>query len=108
VAPWVVVFVGCCVLAVGSFRRRAWAWWGAVAATIAAAVSTVMTSIRVGPEQALAALRLVDDQMQVVASYPWPSTWVISLFWVAVWGTMLAYLFSVRRHFDGAVSSADD
>ena len=69
VAPWVVVFVGCFVLAVGSLRRRAWAWWGAIAATIAAAVSTVVTSIRVGPEQALTALRLADDQMQVVALF---------------------------------------
>jgi len=107
VVPWVVVFAGCCVLAVGSFRRRPWAWWGAVAVTVAAAVSTVVTSIRVGPEETLAALRLAGDQMLVTASFSWPDPWVISLFWVVVWGSMLAYLFSVRRHFDASVPLTD-
>jgi len=108
VVPWLVVFVGCCVLAVGSFRRRAWAWWGAVAATVAAAVSTVVTSIRVGPEETITALRLPDEQMHIMASFSWPGPWVISMFWIAVWASMLAYLFSVRRDFGEPPSNVND
>lgn len=99
VVPWIAVGVVCAGLAWGSCRRRPWAWWGAVAATVAAAASTMMTSIRMTPEDILSGLRLADEQMRVLGSIPWPGTWVIALFWVAVWGSMLAYLLTLRPYF---------
>jgi hypothetical protein len=97
--PWIAVLAVCAALAWGSCNRRPWAWWGAVAATVAAAVTTVVTSIRMRPEDMVRALPIADDQMRVLASIPWPGVWVISLGWIAVWGSMLVYLFTMRSFF---------
>jgi hypothetical protein len=59
----------------------------------------MMTSIRMTPEDILSGLRLADEQMRVLGSIPWPGIWVIALFWVAVWGSMLAYLLTLRPYF---------
>jgi hypothetical protein len=99
--PWIGVLAVCAALAWGSCRRRPWAWWGAVAATVAAAVSTVLTSIRVSPAAMIRALPIADDQMRVLASIPWPGVWVISLGWIAVWGSMFVYLLTMRSFFRG-------
>jgi hypothetical protein len=97
--PWLGVLAVCAALAWGSCRRRPWAWWGAVAATVAAALSTVLTSIRVSPAAVVRALPIAEDQMRVLASIPWPGVWVISLGWIAVWGSMLVYLLTMRSFF---------
>jgi len=97
--PWLVVLAGCGVLAWGTFLRRPWAWWGGVAATALAAVATVQTSVRMSPESILRTMHLGEDQLRVVESISWPERWVIALVWVAVWGSMVAYLIVVRRDF---------
>jgi hypothetical protein len=97
--PWLVVLVVCGMLAWGSCRRSPWAWWGGVAATGAAAVSTVLTSLRMDPKSILSVMRLADDQVRLLSSISWPDRWMIVLLWVAVWGSMLAYLVSLRRFF---------
>jgi hypothetical protein len=97
--PWIGVLMVCGALAWGSCRRRPWAWWGAVAATVAAAVSTVLTSIRMSPAAMIRALPIADDQMQVLTSISWPGVWVISLGWIVLWGSMFAYLFTMRTFF---------
>jgi hypothetical protein len=97
--PWIGVLMVCAALAWGSCRRRPWAWWGAVAATVAAAVSTVLTSIRMSPAAMIRALPIADDQMQVLSSISWPGVWVISLGWIVVWGSMFAYLLTMRSFF---------
>ncbi len=97
--PWIAVLVACVGLAWGSCRRRFWAWWGAVAATVAAAATTMVTSIRNSPEAIVRALPMADDQRQVLASMTWPGVWVISLGWIVVWGSMLVYLVTLRPYF---------
>jgi len=97
--PWIAVLVVCVALAWGSCRRRLWAWWGAVAATVIAAAATVMTSIRVSPDAVVRALPIADDQMQMLASISWPGVWVISLVWIVVWASMLVYLATMRPFF---------
>lgn len=99
-APWLVVTVFCLALAWGSYRRFGWAWWGGIAATVTALVASVLTSVRVGPNEFLAALGLPDDQLSALASLSWPSTWVICAGWVVAWGSMLVYLATLRRYFE--------
>jgi hypothetical protein len=97
--PWIGVLAVCAGLGWGSCRRRPWAWWGAVAATVAAAVSTVLTSMRMSPAAMIRALPIAEDQMRVLTSVSWPGGWVIALLWIAVWGSMLVYLLTLRPYF---------
>jgi len=97
--PWIAALVACAGLAWGSCRRRPWAWWGAVAATVVAAAATVLTSIQVSPEEIVRALPMADDQRQVLLSITWPGAWVIALGWIVVWASMLVYLLTMRPYF---------
>ncbi|MDX2437332.1 MAG: hypothetical protein QNL88_09805 [Acidobacteriota bacterium] len=105
---WMVVLLVCGVLAWGTCRQRPWAWWGALAATIEAAASTVLTSIRVSPEEVVRALPLADDQRQVLASISWPEAWVMTLVWIVVWASMVIYLLTVRPEFRNTTPIDDD
>ncbi len=105
---WMGVLLVCGVLAWGTCRQRPWAWWGALAATIAAAASTVLTSIRVSPEEVVRALPLADDQRQVLASISWPEAWVMTLVWIVVWASMVIYLLTVRPEFRNTTPIDDD
>ena len=105
---WMAVLLVCGVLAWGTCRRRPWAWWGALAATIVAAVSTILTSIRVSPEEVVRALPLADDQRQVLASISWPEAWVMTLVWIVVWASMVIYLLTVRPEFRKTSPIDDD
>jgi hypothetical protein len=106
-AAWLVVMAICLALAWGSCRLQPWAWRGAVLATLAALVATVLTSIRVSPGEILAEFQIPDDQRAVLLELSWPPTWVICLGWVLVWGSMVAYLITLRGHFDTRRLSAD-
>jgi len=108
VVPWLAVFGVCCGLAWGSYRRRPWAWWGGVAATVAAAAATVLTSIRIGPEAVVSALPLAEDEMELLASITWPEPWVIIALWVVTWASMLGYLLTLRSEFFGRLATRDD
>jgi hypothetical protein len=99
VLPWVAVLVACLVLAWGSCRRRPWAWWGAVAATVTAAAATVLTALAVDLTGLVEALALPPVQARAWAQLPAPGAAVAVLFWLAVWGSLLLWLASLRRHF---------
>jgi len=97
--PWLAVLVACLALAWGSCRRRPWAWWGAIAATVTAAVATVLTALAVDLTGLVAALALPPVQARAWAQLPAPGAALAVLFWLAVWGSLLLWLASLRRHF---------
>jgi len=101
ILPWAVVFVICAVLAWGSCRRARWAWWGGVAAVGVAALTTIVTTLAAGPAEIVQALQPATTQPDVWASLPTPPAWAVVLVWLAVWGSFLAYLQTVRRFFVG-------
>ncbi|MEJ2188783.1 MAG: hypothetical protein P8Y93_05075, partial [Acidobacteriota bacterium] len=98
-ALWVAVLIVCAALAWGPCRRAPWAWWGGLAATVVAAVSTILTFARISLDQFYRALDLPPDQLSLVLSLPVPGTLAVTLVWVVVWGSFVAYLVSVRKLF---------
>ncbi len=98
-ALWMVVLVVCGVLAWGTCRGHLWAWWGAMAATVVAAASTILTSLRIGPGEVVRTLPIADDQRLVLESISWPEPWVMTLVWIVVWASMVIYLLTVRSEF---------
>lgn len=99
---WAAVFVLCLALAVGTVRRRLWAWWTAVGACIAAAISSAVTFARVDPEAVFDAMGLPPDQLLIIEQL-WPNEpWIHIVAWLAIWGSLLAYLVVVRPLFEGA------
>jgi uncharacterized membrane protein len=98
-ALWVAVLIVCAALAWGTCRRAPWAWWGGLAATVVAAVSTILTFARISLDQFYRALDLPPDQLSLVLSLPVPGTLAVTLVWVVVWGSFVAYLVSVRKLF---------
>jgi hypothetical protein len=99
VLPWLAVAGVCLVLAWGSCRRRRWAWRGAVAATLTAAAATVLTALAVDLGGLVEALALPPAQARAWARLPAPGAALAALFWLAVWGSLLLWLASLRRHF---------
>jgi uncharacterized membrane protein len=95
----VLVMPVCAALAWGTCRRAPWAWWGGLAATVVAAVSTILTFARISLDQFYRALDLPPDQLSLVLSLPVPGTLAVTLVWVVVWGSFVAYLVSVRKLF---------
>jgi hypothetical protein len=99
VLPWIVVLVTCVALAWGTLRRALWAFRGGLAVTVAATVSTVATTLVMGPADLLRALQPVSSGVDVWTALPTPATWVVVLGWVTVWGSFLLYLSSLRHLF---------
>jgi hypothetical protein len=99
VLPWLAVAVACLALAWGSCRRRPWAWWGAVAATLTAAFATLLTALAVDLSGLVEALALPPAQARAWAQLPAPGAVLAVLLWLAVWGSLLLWLASLRRHF---------
>lgn len=97
--PWVGVAVICGILAWGSCRLRPWAWWGAVISTVLAAVSTMVTAVRVDSGEFLRALDLPHEQLDMLASLSWPGQSSIVLMLLVMWGAMLAYFATLRGYF---------
>jgi hypothetical protein len=94
------VFFGCCLLlAWGSSRRAPWAWTGAVVLTILAAVSSVVTFARVDLADFVTAMGLSTEQELMFAGILAIDRWMVVVIWVAVWGSFLAYLLTVRGCF---------
>jgi hypothetical protein len=94
------VFFGCCLLlAWGSSRRAPWAWEGAVGLTILAAVSSLVTFARVDLVDFVSAMGLSAEQELMLAGVLAIDRWLVVVFWVAVWGSFLAYLLTVRGCF---------
>ncbi len=98
-ACWAAVLVLSGVLAFGTCRREPWAWWTGVAASIAAAVSSVATFAFADPGVVLEAMALPPEQLMVM-EYLWPrEPWIQIFLWLSVWGSFVAYLFVVKPLF---------
>lgn len=97
---WAAVLVLSGVLAFGTCRGEPWAWWTAIAASIAAAVSSVASFAFKDPETVFEAMALPADQLMLMEPL-WPrEPWIQIVFWLAVWGSLIAYLFVVRPLFN--------
>jgi len=107
-AVWAAILAGCVVLTWGSARRVPWAWWGGFVAIVLATLSSVITAVRVDPEEFVLAMRLPEEQMVLLSEIVMPGRWVMVLIWVVVWGTFLAYLVTVRRFFLPMPNEVDD
>lgn len=99
VLPWILVLVVCVALAWGTFRCAPWALRAGVVVTVAAMVSTVATTLVMGPAELLLALQPASSEIDVWAALPVPATWVVVLGWVVVWGSFVLYLLSLRHLF---------
>jgi hypothetical protein len=97
---WAVVLVLSGALAFGTCRGEPWAWWTAIVAAIAAAVSSVASFAFKDPETVFEAMALPADQLMIMEPL-WPrEPWIQIVFWLAVWGSLIAYLFVVRPLFN--------
>lgn len=107
-AVWFAILAGCVALAWGSARRVPWAWWGGFVAIVLATLSSVITAVRVDPEEFVLAMGLPEEQMVLLSGIAMPGRWVMALVWFVVWGTFLAYLMTVRRFFLPMPNEVDD
>jgi hypothetical protein len=97
---WAAVLILSAALAFGTCRGEPWAWWTAAAASVAAAVSSVASFAFADPQAVFEAMALPTDQLMLMAPL-WPrEPWVHIVFWLAIWGSLLAYLFVVRPLFN--------
>lgn len=96
---WAIALILCFALAWGTIRREPWAWWTAVVSCILAAISSVVTFAWVDREVVFSAMDLAPDQL-LIMEYLWPGKpWIHIVFWLALWGSLLAYLMVVRPLF---------
>jgi hypothetical protein len=97
------VFFGCCLLlAWGTSRSAPWAWKGAIGLTILAAVSSLVTFARVDLVDFVPAMGLSAEQESMFAGVLAIDRWLVVVLSVAVWGSFLAYLLTVRGCFPAA------
>jgi len=104
---WLVVLIGCVALAWGSARRELWAWRGAMIAVLLAALSTVLTFLRVDAVEMVRAMDLPADQVALISGAMMPDRWLVILFWIVAWGSFLAYLVTLRRFFTARPADGD-
>lgn len=103
---WLIVLVVCAALAIGTCRRAPWAWWGGVALTVVVVLSSSVTLLRYDLLDLVALLELPDDEVARMALLAVPEGWPLVMINLVVWGTFVAYLWSLRGLFTR--SSADD
>jgi hypothetical protein len=96
---WGLGFVACAALAWGSCRQAPWAWWGGVVMTVVAAVSTCLTFARVTLLELYRTMGLPEDQIALLSGVAVPEGWALAALWALVWGSLLAYLMSMRKYF---------
>jgi len=97
---WAAVLGLSGALAYGTCRGEPWAWWTGVAVSIVAALSSVSSFAFTAADTILDAMRLPDDQLLLMQAL-WPrEPWIQIVFWSAVWGSLLAYLFVVKPLFN--------
>ncbi len=96
---WTLVLAACVVLAFGTCRMAPWAWWGGVALTVAAALSSSLVALRYDLAEIIALMRLPEEQGTMIAALGLPAGWPMALINAVVWGTFLVYLLTLRRFF---------
>jgi hypothetical protein len=89
------------LLAWGTWQRRAWAWWGALAYFIWSTVSTLVTLGRMSWDDLLVRLQYPPTEMQALSGIPATGAHVAALIGLPLVGTLVAILHA-RRSFDGA------
>jgi hypothetical protein len=104
---WALVFAVCLALAVGTFRRASWAWWGGVALTLVATLSSMLTILRCDVSQIISLMALPEDQAAMMRAFPMPDRWILVSGTVLVWGTFLAYLMTQRKYFGAEAIETD-
>jgi hypothetical protein len=96
-AAWSVVLVATILLTWGTYRGEPWAWWGGVAVTVVAALSTTLTVACV-PFGSLVAW-LPADQRLLLEALPPPGDATLVLLSLATWGSLLIFILATRRFF---------
>jgi hypothetical protein len=96
---WALSLAACVTLAVGSCKRAPWAWWGGLALTFLATVSSVLTFLAHDVSEIAALMKLPEDQVSMVAALGIPSGWPVAIFSGVVWGSFFAYLLTLRGYF---------
>lgn len=104
---WAIVLAVCAALALGTGRRAPWAWWGGVALTIAATLSSTLTLLRFDIREIMALMALPEGQVAMIESLPKLDGSIPVLASLVVWGTFLAYLLTLRRYFFPQVIDSD-
>lgn len=100
-AGWLVVLGLSAALAWGTCRRERWAWWTAVAATVAGGLSSALTAAGLELDELARLTRLGADQRALLEPI-WPDPpWLRAAIQIVVWGSLLLYLGSVRGLFVG-------
>jgi hypothetical protein len=99
---WALALILCLALAWGTCRREPWAWWAAIGGCVFASISSIATFSLVEPASFFEAMELHPDQL-VILEQLWPeSPWVHVGLWLAIWGSLAAYLVAVRGLFSGS------
>lgn len=105
---WVIVLAVCVVLAWATCRRAPWAWWMGIAATLLAALSTLLTFARVEAVELYRAMGLPKDQLALLADLASPERWLMTLLWAAVWLSFLWYLVALKNFFNSSPRRTSD
>lgn len=105
---WTLVFALCWVLAVGTLRCAPWAWWGGVAFTVLAGLSSTVALLHLDLTQIIPLLDLPEDEVVVATTMLTTAGrgFLVPLN-LLVWGTFAGYLWSLRRLFATAPSDGD-
>jgi hypothetical protein len=104
---WALVLAVCVALAFGTSRRAPWAWWGGVALTLVAAVSSMLTALRFDMAEISSMMALSEEQAAMMNLIPMLDRWVLISGTVVVWGTFLAYLMTLRKYFIAEAIESD-
>ncbi len=102
-ACWAVVLPLSGALAWGTARGEPWAWWLGMAAAATAGISSAITFVLIDLDELFEIEGLLAEQSRLIEAV-WPaSPWVHVGLQLVVWGSLLAYLASVRHLFNPLV-----
>jgi hypothetical protein len=104
---WSLVLAACVALVVGTSRGALWAWWGGMALTLMATLSSVVTVLRYDLGELMAFMEMPEEQVSMMASLDFSGGWSMALIVLIVWGTFIGYLLSLRRFFEPHILAAD-
>lgn len=97
---WLAVLALLVVLMVGTVRRDQRTWTLAMVASLAAAVSSTVQAAVVPLSTWLDRMAMNADEQQMMAAIGEPKPTVRVLLSMAIWGSWILYLVTVRRFFD--------
>jgi len=87
------------LLAIALFRRKYWAWWGAIAVLVMRSVSTVLTFTRGNLLQAYSRMGMSGKQLQVMSANPMLRPGVLMWFTLTYVLLIFGYLIWIKRYF---------